>query len=91
VFDDAFTNSDRERLEGLRKMLERGMAQGIQIVLLTCHPSDYTPLLGEEGQQAGQQGGQHRKKNPPKTGGMDHISDGAGGKDDAARVMVTLD
>ncbi len=95
VFDDAFTNSDRERLEGLRRMLERGMAQGIQIVLLTCHPSDYTPLLGEAGQQAGQQGGQqggqHRKKNPPKTGGMDHISDGAGGKDDAARVMVTLD
>ncbi|MEN9859884.1 MAG: hypothetical protein RLZZ515_366, partial [Cyanobacteriota bacterium] len=77
---------DRERLEGLRRMLERGMAQGIQIVLLTCHPSDYTPLLGE----AVQQGGQHRKKNPPKTGGMDHISDSAGGKVDAARVMETL-
>lgn len=45
VFDDAFTNSDRQRLEGLRRMLQRGVDQGTQIVLLTCHPTDYLSLL----------------------------------------------
>jgi hypothetical protein len=44
VFDDAFTNSDRERLIGLKRMLRRGMEQGIQILLLSCHPQDYRDL-----------------------------------------------
>ena len=44
VFDDAFTNSDRERLEGLQRMLLRGMEQGLQIVLLTCHGDNYRSL-----------------------------------------------
>jgi len=44
VFDDAFTNSDRDRLIGLKRMLRRGMEQGIQILLLSCHPQDYRDL-----------------------------------------------
>lgn len=47
VFDDAFTNSDPERLQGLLQMLRRGMDQGIQILLLTCQPQNYcSELLG---------------------------------------------
>jgi uncharacterized protein YhaN len=44
VFDDAFTNSDRDRLVGLKRMLRHGMEQGIQILLLSCHPQDYRDL-----------------------------------------------
>lgn len=45
VFDDAFVNSDRERLTGLQRMLQRGMEQNIQLVVLSCHPDDYLKLL----------------------------------------------
>ena len=48
VFDDAFVNSDRERLAGLRQMLQRGMQQNIQLLLLSCHPEDYLALLPAE-------------------------------------------
>ena len=79
VFDDAFTNSDRERQLGLRRMLERGMEHGIQIVLLTCHPSDYTALLGADQTQAQTM----RKDHPPEL-----VEGMAGGTN---RVMVSLD
>ena len=64
VFDDAFTNSDRERLLGLRRMLERGIQQGIQIVLLTCHPDDYTALLPDSTWREPEQ--PRGQKNPPE-------------------------
>jgi DNA repair exonuclease SbcCD ATPase subunit len=64
VFDDAFTNSDRERLVGLRKMLERGIQQGIQIVLLTCHTDDYAALLANNASSEPAQ--QQAQKNPPE-------------------------
>jgi DNA repair exonuclease SbcCD ATPase subunit len=64
VFDDAFTNSDRERLLGLRRMLERGIQQGIQIVLLTCHPDDYTALLPDSAWREPEQ--PRGQKNPPE-------------------------
>lgn len=51
VFDDAFTNSDRERLVGLKHMLRRGMEQGIQILLLSCQPQDYRDLDAAGSQQ----------------------------------------
>jgi energy-coupling factor transporter ATP-binding protein EcfA2 len=79
VFDDAFTNSDRERQQGLRRMLERGMEQGVQIVLLTCHPGDYTALLGADQNQAQTM----RKDHPPEL-----VEGMAGGTN---RVMVSLD
>jgi len=49
VFDDAFTNSDPERLSGLGEMLRKGSEAGIQIVLLSCNPRDYAPLAQELG------------------------------------------
>ena len=45
VFDDAFTNTDRQRLAQLQSMLHRGMEQGIQLILLSCHPEDYQDVL----------------------------------------------
>ena len=92
VFDDAFTNSDRERLGGLGRMLERGIAQGIQIVLLTCHPSDYTSLL--------LQGSGRGPKNPPEVGGgneqestrdAEALAEAGEEAVMAERVMVRLD
>jgi hypothetical protein len=56
LFDDAFTNSDPDRQEGLRRMLQRGLAQGLQIVLLSCTPDLYDPLL---------EGGGRRLELPP--------------------------
>ncbi len=49
VFDDAFTNSDPERLSGLGEMLRKGSEAGIQIVLLSCNPRDYDHLVQELG------------------------------------------
>jgi uncharacterized protein YhaN len=49
VFDDAFTNSDPERLSGLGEMLRKGSEAGIQIVLLSCNPRDYAHLAQELG------------------------------------------
>jgi chromosome segregation ATPase len=57
VFDDAFTNSDRQRQNGLKQMLLHGIDQGIQIVLLTCHSDDYRSLLNDV------------QKNPPEVVG----------------------
>ena len=80
VFDDAFVNSDRERLSGLRRMLRRGVEQNIQLVLLSCHPEDYLQLLPSSQRD--------RSKNPP-----DHAP-GAGGEMvggmEMARVLVQL-
>jgi DNA repair exonuclease SbcCD ATPase subunit len=44
VFDDAFTNTDPERLTRLKQMLAVGMRQGVQLILLTCTPLDYIDL-----------------------------------------------
>ena len=41
VFDDAFTNSDPQRLPGLRCMLRLAMEHGVQVVLLSCDPAAY--------------------------------------------------
>lgn len=51
VFDDAFTNSDPTRQEGLRRMLQQGIQQGLQVVLLSCTPELYLPLLAAGGQR----------------------------------------
>lgn len=45
VFDDAFTAADPSRLEGVQRMLRRGVDQGIQIILLSCTPEDYGSLM----------------------------------------------
>ncbi|MFC7336150.1 AAA family ATPase [Haloferula chungangensis] len=44
IFDDAFTNSDAERIAGLQRVLDFAATRGLQIIVLTCTPLDYTSL-----------------------------------------------
>jgi DNA repair exonuclease SbcCD ATPase subunit len=44
VFDDSFAYSDPERVRTLQRMLDLGAARGLQIIVLTCNPSDYAAL-----------------------------------------------
>ncbi|KGG16165.1 MULTISPECIES: AAA family ATPase [unclassified Prochlorococcus] len=41
IFDDAFTNSDPERIPLVKKMLFQAADKGLQIILLTCDPDTY--------------------------------------------------
>lgn len=44
VFDDAFTNSDPDRVRSLHRMLELAARRGLQVIILTCNPADYAAL-----------------------------------------------
>ncbi len=44
VFDDAFANSDPDRVATLQRMLDRAANHGLQIIVLSCTPSDYVAL-----------------------------------------------
>jgi len=48
VLDDAFANSDPERVKALQLMIHRATQRGLQIILLTCTPADYSGLGGNE-------------------------------------------
>jgi DNA repair exonuclease SbcCD ATPase subunit len=41
VFDDAFTNSDPERVDLVKRMLGMAVERGLQVILLTCDPAAY--------------------------------------------------
>ena len=41
VFDDAFTNSDPERVQIVKQMLGTAVDRGLQVNLLTCDPGAY--------------------------------------------------
>jgi len=41
VFDDAFTNSDPERVDLVKHMLGTAVERGLQVILLTCDPAAY--------------------------------------------------
>lgn len=41
VFDDAFTNSDPERVQLVKRMLATAVDRGLQVILLTCDPAAY--------------------------------------------------
>ena len=41
VFDDAFTNSDPERIDLVKRMLGAAVDRGLQVILLTCDPAAY--------------------------------------------------
>jgi DNA repair exonuclease SbcCD ATPase subunit len=53
LFDDAFTNSDPERIELVKGMLSAAVERGLQVILLTCDPGAY----GAIGNQVHQLGG----------------------------------
>ncbi|TCD48343.1 AAA family ATPase [Chlorobium sp. N1] len=44
VFDDAFTNTDPDRVRLLQRMLDRAASNGLQIIILSCHPEAYAGL-----------------------------------------------
>ena len=44
VFDDSFAFSDPLRVRDLQRMLDLAAARGLQVIVLTCNPSDYAPL-----------------------------------------------
>ena len=44
VFDDAFAYSDPDRVQTLQRMLDLAVARGLQVIVLTCTPSDYSGL-----------------------------------------------
>lgn len=44
VLDDAFSHSDGDRVERLLEMLDLAATDGLQVILLTCKPDDYTAL-----------------------------------------------
>ncbi|MCX6857132.1 MAG: AAA family ATPase [Verrucomicrobia bacterium] len=48
IFDDAFAHSDPARVRALQRMLDLGAARGLQIIVLTCNPEDYTALGARE-------------------------------------------
>jgi DNA repair exonuclease SbcCD ATPase subunit len=41
IFDDAFTNSDPDRVQLVKTMLETATERGLQVILLTCDPKAY--------------------------------------------------
>lgn len=44
VFDDAFAYSDPSRVQTLQRMLDLAATHGLQVIVLTCAPSDYSAL-----------------------------------------------
>ncbi len=52
LFDDAFAFSDPERVHQLQRMLDLAAARGLQVIVLTCNPTDYA-ALGATGIQLG--------------------------------------
>ena len=47
VFDDAFTNSDPERVDLVKHMLGTAVERGLQVILLTCDPAAYGAFADE--------------------------------------------
>lgn len=44
VFDDAFAYSDPNRVQAVQRMLDLASTHGLQVIVLTCTPSDYSAL-----------------------------------------------
>ena len=51
IFDDAFSNSDPQRREGVLRMLQRGIDRGLQILVFSCTPADFDALVQASGQR----------------------------------------
>jgi uncharacterized protein YhaN len=48
VFDDAFAYTDPERIQSLQRMLDLAATRGLQIIVLTCTPKDYSAFGAKE-------------------------------------------
>ncbi len=48
IFDDAFTNTDHERVKGILNMLYYASKQGLQIIVSSCHHALYEGMGGRQ-------------------------------------------
>ena len=48
ILDDAFTHADKNRIEKLKSLLYQASQSGLQIVLFSCHPENYSGLGASE-------------------------------------------
>ena len=48
LFDDAFAYTDPERVQSLQRMLNLAALRGLQIIVLTCAPNDYSAFGAAE-------------------------------------------
>jgi DNA repair exonuclease SbcCD ATPase subunit len=46
IFDDAFTNSDPQRIEVVKRMLAMAVERGLQVIVLSCDPEAYGDVAG---------------------------------------------
>jgi uncharacterized protein YhaN len=53
VFDDAFTNSDPDRVDLVKRMLGTAVERGLQVILLTCDPNAYGSFADQVVELAG--------------------------------------
>ena len=53
VFDDAFTNSDPDRVDLVKRMLGTAVERGLQVILLTCAPNAYGSFADQVVELAG--------------------------------------
>ena len=47
LFDDAFTNTDAQRIEGVLVMLQQAVSRGLQVIVLSCDPDPYKPVANK--------------------------------------------
>lgn len=48
LFDDAFAYTDPERVQTLQRMLDLAATRGLQVIILTCTPNDYSAFGADE-------------------------------------------
>jgi DNA repair exonuclease SbcCD ATPase subunit len=48
LFDDAFAYTDPERIQSLQRMLDLAAVRGLQVIILTCTPNDYSAFGASE-------------------------------------------
>jgi len=48
VFDDAFAYTDPDRVQSLQRMLNLAALRGLQVIVLTCTPGDYSAFGASE-------------------------------------------
>jgi len=48
LFDDAFAYTDPERVQSLQRMLNLAALRGLQVIVLTCAPADYSAFGASE-------------------------------------------
>ena len=48
LFDDAFAYTDPERVQSLQRMLNLAALRGLQVIILTCAPADYSAFGASE-------------------------------------------